>query len=275
MVDLRTRLEALRERLAFPEPTPGFDLLDVPQFTNSNVQSIAEVSQAQLHNWTSRGWIDLSGDANPGKGRRRFYTGADVLAVRFAAEMAPFGMIQVAKQVNQSIGWLKVRSFDLVCGLAGDLGRKLFVIPLGNDWLYVHDISALPEACPVYLTVELDLLVIQTLERLATVVDEEEPEPLGKPVPPTLAETQSEIEEFYSVWSTDNEGRRVYSGLTFEESQEFATLQPIANAEKLHDYDEGPFTLGWSKGQQKRYHELQDRHLEGAHLVTLQKMATK
>lgn len=275
MIDLATRLEALRERLAFPEPDLGFDLLDVPQFTNSNVQLIAEVSQAQLHNWTSRGWINLSGDANPGKGRRRFYTGEDVLAVRFAAEMAPFGMIQVAKQVNQSTGWLKVRSFDLAMGVAHDLGRKLYVIPLENDWLYIHDIIALPEVCPVYLTVELDLLIIQTLERLALVVDEEEIQSLGKPAPPTAEETQTEIEEFYSVWTTDHEGRRVHSGLTFEESQEFATLQTIATAEKLHNYDDGPFALGWSKEQQKRNYELQQRHLEGARLETLAKIATK
>lgn len=275
MIDLRTRLEALRERLAFPEPASSCDLLDVPQFTNLNVQAIAEVTQTQLHNWTSRGWINLSGDANPGKGRRRFYTGADVLAVRLAAEMAPFGMIQVAKQVHQTTGWLNHRAVELVCAAPVDLGRKLFVIMHETDWQYVHEISALPEACPIYLTVELDVLILQTLERLTCVVEEEELAPLGKPPPPSPKDLLAENEEFYGVWSIDIEGRRVRSGLTFEETEEFALLDQIAEAERLHDFDTGPLTFAWTVEQQKRHKELYARHVHGAQKVRMQKSIIK
>ncbi len=74
-------------------------LLGGSRFTRQNVIDVTGVAQHQLHNWVSRNWLTLSGEQNPGKGRRRLYAGSDAINVAFGLELQPFGLMQVADRL--------------------------------------------------------------------------------------------------------------------------------------------------------------------------------
>ncbi len=252
MNSLSDRLTRLRERLGIEGPALAHPVLDSPQFTNEDVLAVTGLSATQLHNWVSRGWVTIR-HQSPGKGRRRLFCGADVLAIELAAALAPFGMVQIADQLVR-FDRLAIRAKMMLDGAPIAEERPLFILFAGDDWLYVWPEAPLPECdTDAFLALSQDELIVRTLERLAYVVDGEAVPPKRLLKVPTADETQNQIDEFFGTWSEDEQGRKVATGLTFEETAEFFDLQPRYRSGSL------------SREERQRYYALSEKHTEAAH----------
>ena len=145
-------------------------ILEDGLFTRRNVMDASGAAAHQLHNWVARGWLTLSGDQNPGRGRRRLYSGCDVIAVALGLELQPFGMMQVAEQVARS-QQISARAYRMLQDPSFESGRALAIVPSGelNGWSYIvfgpgtaragHDFRAA-------VIIDVDRMILETLERL-------------------------------------------------------------------------------------------------------------
>jgi hypothetical protein len=155
------------------------DLLQVARFTRKDVSAVTSVADHQLHNWVARKWLTLSGEQSPGKGRRRLFTGSDALTIAFGLELQPFGLMQVADLLSRTQQVPK-RAYRMLLDPAFTCGRAIAIVPSpeGDGWLYVpygpgtaqlgHDFRAA-------VIVDVDRLILETLERLLTVLQSGKP----------------------------------------------------------------------------------------------------
>ena len=169
---LTHRIIRLRQ-LASSDSLLREQLLHQARFTRRHVMEITGVAHHQLHNWVSRKWLTLTGEQNPGKGRRRLYAGSDVINVAFGLELQPFGMMQVADRLARSQQITK-RAYRMLLDPNFDSGRAYAVVPSEEgDWRYVafgpgtarsgHDFAAA-------VIVDLDRIILETLERLVPLI---------------------------------------------------------------------------------------------------------
>ena len=169
---LTHRIVRLRQ-LANSDSLMREQLLHQSRFTRQHVMEVTGVAHHQLHNWVSRKWLTLTGEQNPGKGRRRLYAGSDVINVAFGLELQPFGMMQVADLLARSQQITK-RAYRMLLDPDFESGRAYAVVPSGEgDWRYVafgpgtarsgHDFAAA-------VIVDLDRIILETLERLVSLV---------------------------------------------------------------------------------------------------------
>ena len=169
---LTHRIIRLRQ-LASSDSQMREQLLHRSRFTRRHVIEVTGVAHHQLHNWVSRKWLTLTGEQNPGKGRRRLYAGSDVINIAFGLELQPFGMMQVADLMARSQQITK-RAYGMLLDPGFESGRAYAVVPSGEgDWRYVafgpgaarsgHDFAAA-------VIVDLDRIILETLERLVPLV---------------------------------------------------------------------------------------------------------
>jgi hypothetical protein len=249
MSDLSARLETLRQH-ADVGPLARIDLIDHAQFTNSDVEAACHVSATQLHNWVSRGWIKLA-SATPGRGRRRLYSGKDAVAVAIAAALQPFGMMQIAEQMNREMR-IPDRAYQLLIGLnKPDYVLAITPDPEGDDWLYTAITPKTTPAdlpCPGFVLLEVDRLIIETLENLVRILNDEKVEPRKFPKKPTPEESEDEYLAEMGMAYRDEEGRRIFRGLTVEESVEYQAFK------------EGDRSFRFDPDKQQRYYDLQEKN---------------
>lgn len=172
-MSLAARVAKLRE-LANDDSPRLRRILHQPQFTRKDVIEVTGVAEHQLHNWVSRRWITLSGEQHPGKGRRRLYTGKDAISIAFGLQLQPFGMMQVANRLSRARHMSK-RASSILLDRTFQWGRAVAIMPSPEEgkWLYVpfgpgtarerHDFRAA-------VILDVDRLILETLERLAIVV---------------------------------------------------------------------------------------------------------
>ena len=169
---LTHRIIRLRQ-LASSDSLLRDEILHQSRFTRQHVMEVTGVAHHQLHNWVSRKWLTLTGEQNPGKGRRRLYAGSDVINVAFGLELQPFGMMQVADLLARSQQITK-RAYRMLLDPAFESGRAYAVVPSGDgDWRYVafgpgtarsgHDFATA-------VIVDLDRIILETLEGLVSLV---------------------------------------------------------------------------------------------------------
>ena len=226
MIDYASRINALRAKAEWTPPLK-VSLLDDPIFTNSDVEAACYVTATQLHNWVSRGWIRLTA-ANPGRGRRRLYTGSDAIAVAVAASLQPFGMMQVAEQLVR-VHWVGARARNILTSPQLDPGLALAIVPMpdGTDWLYIQITADKPEPSipvPGRVVLDLDRLIVETLEKLLLAKAGEQVPQRPFPKTPTPTESEDEFLESTGAAYRDELGRRIYRGLTVEESAAYEAL---------------------------------------------------
>lgn len=145
-------------------------ILDLVQFTKQHVIDVTGVAAHQLHNWVARNWLSVAGEQRPGRGKRRLYSGCDVITVAFGLELQPFGMMHVADEL-----WRTQRITNRAHGMLLDpafvSGRAMAIVPSSDrrGWSYVsfgpgtarsgHDFIAA-------VIIDVDRLILETLERL-------------------------------------------------------------------------------------------------------------
>lgn len=179
-MSLTYRIARLRES-AGKGMSPGPPILDLVQFTRQQIIDVTGVAAHQLHNWVARKWLSLAGEQNPGKGKRRLYSGCDAITVAFGLELRPFGMMQVADEL-----WRTQRIANRAHGMLLDpafvSGRAMAIVPSadGRGWSYVsygrgtarsgHDFMAA-------VIIDVDRLILETLERLLQIMRSEQVPP--------------------------------------------------------------------------------------------------
>ena len=269
--DLSERLGALRDRLEIVpfEWAASAPLLTAPQFTGDDVIAVTDLTASQLHNWVSRDWGFRLSQGNPGKGKRRLFSGNDIIALSLAESLSPFNLVKVASQfirTNQISGRAALLLTDPTIRpdygifIWRDAGARA---DAETPWAYTPFGS--PDADKIgfaVVSLNLDGLIIETLERLAFIIE-------GLPVPakdrltaPTPEETAKATADFFGIHDTDEAGRPVLTGLTVEESHEFVLLESTPWRER-------------SGEQQERFDDLEAVHFEASHKKSLGKLRAK
>ena len=148
-------------------------LLDDPVFTRWDVSAIAEISDGQLKGILDRKQIVLSTLHNPGSGRRRMFTGADVLKIVVAVGLSRCGYPLEAVHVVADAVLLHASN-----KLSGRTQPRLWLmsypIAEGKSWSVtpVYDDEPEPPLPPFMHAVQADVVVDEVLRRLRTMVDE-------------------------------------------------------------------------------------------------------
>lgn len=229
------------------------EILDEPQFARRDVLELTGLSDAQLKNTLDRDLVSLANRHNPGTGRRRMFTGGDVLKLTVAHTMSAIGFPMrwshiIADQVER-------RAINRVIGLASGTDLMIATYPnaAGDDWAFVTLSSENQDPPGLPLAVQLlavDKLIDNTLAKLRALVADEPIPDLAFKFPELEPSPYSPENDFFRMWATDGEGRTIRTGLTFEETQELGSLEE-ANMKP---------GAGRDREAGRRYLDLHDKH---------------
>jgi hypothetical protein len=163
------------ERLDFNRFKEATRILDAAQFTRRDVLEVAGLKDAQLKNTLDRDLVRLREQHNPGTGRRRMFTGGDILKIAAAHAMSDIGFplkwsYLVADEIER-------RASHRLTGLVQANDLLLITYPMSNgDWARVPvsadtvDRPKLPVACQV---LEADRLITEVLAKLNALIADE------------------------------------------------------------------------------------------------------
>ncbi len=202
---------------------------DKPQFTVAEVCKITGATPKALEHFLtpSRGMVRLMGDwVNPGTGKRRIFTGGQVLQIAAAYAMKDIGFPQ-----RWSIGLadkVATRAKARTIGLAVQTEMSIVTYPMANgDWASIPvyremtETSNLPVAVQV---LDVDRLIDQVLAQLEAIV-------AGEDIPDfSIPDIAPEPNWFgpnggQRAWRKDGAGNWLLNGLTLEETREYMDLQ--------------------------------------------------
>lgn len=207
----------------------AFRIWDEPQFTVHDVCSLTGATPKAIEHFVdqSRNMVRLiTREANPGKGRRRLFTGGQVLMIKAAYVMNAIGFPQkfsasMAEQVMH-------RATGLTNGLAIQTKMHLISYPMANgDWAAIPiyaETEEEPQLPVVVQVLDVDRLVAETRAQLEAIIE-------GKEVPDfAVPEIKPEnpyspASNFFRAWEKDDLGRWKRVGLTWEESEELLALE--------------------------------------------------
>jgi len=234
-------------------------VLDEPQFPSDDVCSVIGVSAKQLEHAIDpkRAMLSLSIHIRERvQGKRRLFTGDDVLKIATLFASNGIGFSQrfahvLAEQVSR-------RAHARLCGLDTTPGLVFATFPMRetDDWAVVPLWEGRTEEPKLPLAVqliEIDRLINETVEKLLAIIEDKPLPDFAVPDPAIEASPWSPENDFFRMWDKDAQGRQVYVGLTFEQTQELIALQDLR--EKTRE-------------QSLRYLWLQEIH-EGARLTRL------
>lgn len=247
---------------------PYHGLLDVEQFSQADALAVTGLSGGQLKGILDRQQITLRSQHNPGTGRRRMFCGDDIIRLAAAYEASRIGfplrwVHTLAEQVITRMNWL--RAADVAGSpCAGPLAYATFPQGDGEDWALVPVVDGkaagpLPIGC-IYF--QVDRLLSEVQAKLKALIDDEPlPDysvPEVKPEDPYSKEVN-----FFLAWDKDDQGRDIYTGLTFEESGAFARLRDANLSENLSREEYEPLRQLRNKHEAARLKRVGNNIVEG------------
>lgn len=200
-------------------------LLDVQQFTAADVLAATGLTAGQLKGILDRSQITLSQNHNPGTGRRRMFTGKDIIALSAVRETGLIGFPLrwgnvLAQQVNAHAVRLHLEKAHKV--QTPHLMLAFYPSADGEDWAFAPlsdetDSDTLPTAFQV---LDVTRNVNQTMAKLQAIIDDQ---PLPDFTPPQPPEKPDNLfaprSNFMKLWEKDGSGAWRYVGLTFDETK--------------------------------------------------------
>jgi hypothetical protein len=219
-----------------------------PQFTVAEVCKITGATPKALEHFLNpaRGMVRLMGDwVNPGTGKRRIFTGSQVLQIAAAYVMNGIGFPQrfsagLAAHVSG-------RAKAMTIGLSTRRKVSIVTYPMSNgDWALVpiyegvKDEPTLPVAVHV---LDVDRLVHEVHQQLQAIV-------AGEDIPDfTIPDIPPEPNWFgpnggQRAWKKDDAGFWLLKGLTLEETREYMALQGWRLDGDELVYDDAPHLFG-------------------------------
>lgn len=235
-----------------------------PQFLVADVCKITGITPKALEHFIKRDLVRLIGPhANPGSGRRRVFSGGDVLMIAAAYAMSRIGFPQrfsrtlaetvKRRAINRSIG----ATFNQT-----DLVLATYPNSDGSDWIVIPLYNEKEEEPNLPVSVQLlnvDRLIDEVHAQLVAIVADEEVPDFSVPDPKPEPNPFSPASNFFRSWEKSKSGRWVYVGLTEEETDELLAMQGIAL-----DGDElvivNPDFGSRDRDERDRYLELHEKH---------------
>lgn len=224
--------------LIFAKLNDAHRILDEPQFSISDAAAVVGASVKAIEHMIDpkKQRVQLNGDhISPGSGRKRLFNGSDILKLAAAVVMSQIGFPQRWSVVLTDV--IDRRASNRITGLAEKSGLLIATYPMKNgDWAYVSlyaDGSGEETELPVAMQMlDVDRLIDETIAKLeaiirkAAVPDFSVPDPVPEPSP------FSPENDFFRMWDKDGEGRDVYVGLTYEQTQERERLKELWLADR-------------------------------------------
>lgn len=247
------------------EMVEGAGIWTHPQFLVADVCRIAGATPKALEHFLNpkRGLVRLSGPhVNPGTGRRRVFSGGQVLMIAAAYTMTRIGFPQryaylLAEDVERRAHFLSLPVAP------PETGMMLATYPMkdGEDWAVTRLFNEMAEEPKLPVAVHLldvDRLINEVRAQLEAIVADAEVPDFTVPDPKPEPNWYSPAANGSRAWAKSDSGRWVYVGLTEAETDELLDLQGsalegddlvIVNVER----DKTP-------EERDRYLELHDKH---------------
>ncbi len=146
-------------------------MLDYPEYSMGDVLEVTGLTKAQLLNWLSRNLVVLSTEHNPGHGRRRLYTGRDVLMICVAQKLSEIGLpIILVQNLSKSVAQ---RAEQLTTASGGLRGYTIVLYPVEDKWECVAGYDSGPQKLDVsnvgeiLVVLQIDQLIDRVFSELA------------------------------------------------------------------------------------------------------------
>ena len=203
---------------------------DAPQFTVAEVCQITGATPKALEHFLtpSRGLVRLMGEwVNPGTGKRRIFTGSQVLKIAAAYAMNRIGFPQRwSIELTELVGR---RATERTNGLAMRRQMTIVTYPTKDgDWTVVpiYDEQAEEPKLPVAAQMlDVDRLIDEVKEQLGAIVAGEDAPDFSSP---NIAPQENHFapkSNFFKMWEKEGAGNWLLVGLTLEESKEYMAIQ--------------------------------------------------
>lgn len=204
---------------------------DVPQFTVPDVCAITGTTPKAIEHFVNpkRALVCLLGDhANPGKGKRRIFSGGQVLMIAAAYTMNRLGFPQ---KFSMTMAEHVMHRASLRTGdLAQESGMTMLTYPMADgDWAVspiYNETKETPELPVAVQRLDVDRLIDQVHAQLSAIV-------AGEDIPdftiPDVApdDPYSPRSNLMKLWERDESGEWKYVGLTLEETRDLMTDEGI------------------------------------------------
>jgi hypothetical protein len=205
-------------------------ILDEPQFIVSDVCEITGATPKAIEHFVDpkRGLVHLVGDwVNPGTGKRRRFTGDQVLMIAAAYAVSRIGFPQRwSVQISDIVAR---RATGRINGLATNTEMTLLTYPLKNgDWAFeaiYRETDKEPTLPLAVMALDVDRLIDETLTQLLAIVNNEAIPDFSFPDPEIEPSPYSPKSNFFRSWEKSPSGRWVYVGLTEEETDEMLEIK--------------------------------------------------
>lgn len=235
------------------------------RFTVAHVCDVTGATPKAIEHFVNpkRGMVPLAGESvNPGTGRKRRFTGGQVLMIAAAYVMNRIGFPQ--RWSYQMAATVERRALNRAAGLlpaAPAPNMVIFTYPMANgDWAVTtideedDEDPRLPVASQI---LQVDRLIDEVHAQLTAVVEGKEvpsfavpdPEPQGNPFAPEV--------NWSKAWEKNEGGRWVYVGLSADETDELMDLQGVRLVgDKIAYFDREMD----SRDEKQRFLELHNKH---------------
>lgn len=217
---------------------------DEPQFLVPEVCKITGATPKALEHFLNpaRGMVRLMGDwVNPGTGKRRRFTGEQVLKIAAAYVMGDIGFPQRwSIELSEAVAR---RATGRTSGLATKTGMMIITYPIASgDWavvpVYAED-EVEPKLPLAVQSLDVDRLIDQVLAQLRAIV-------AGEDIPDfSVPDIEPEPNWFgpnggQRAWKKDEAGNWLLNGLTLDETREYMSLQGWRLIGDELTYDDAP-----------------------------------
>ncbi len=232
-----------------------------PQFLVADVCKITGTTPKALEHFVNpkRDLVRLIGPhVNPGTGRRRIFSGGQVLMIAAAFAMTRIGFPQ--RWVRTLADSVERRALNrTVPGGHWQTGLMIATYPMneGEDWAVIHLFNEMEKEPVLPVAVHLldvDRLIDQVKAQLEALIADEDVPDFTLPDPEPEPNPYSPASNFFRAWDKSKSGRWVYVGLTEEETDELLAMQGV----KINGDDLEHVSVGDGGGE--RYQELIDKH---------------
>ncbi|WP_424990872.1 hypothetical protein [Fluviibacterium sp. S390] len=232
-----------------------------PQFLVADVCKITGTTPKALEHFVSpkRGLVRLIGaHVNPGTGRRRIFSGGQVLMIAAAYTMSRIGFPQryvrtLAEDVERRAHFRGLPGGNLQTGM------KIATYPMneGDDWVVTRLFKEMGQEPVLPVAVHLldvDRLIDQVKAQLEAMIADEEVPDFTVPDPEPEPSPYSPASNFYREWEKSDKGRWIYVGLSEEETEELLAMQ----GSEIQGDD--LVIVGEGRGESERFLELIEKH---------------
>jgi hypothetical protein len=240
MIDVEKHFKALDE---------ASNIWRHPQFTVADVCQVTGATAKALEHFVDpkRDMVRLSGNlANPGKGKRRIFTGGQVLMIKAAYTMNALGFPQRFSRVMSET--VERRAISLTIGMSLEADMALITYPMTNgDWavIPVYGDKEPARKLPVaFQMMDVDRLISETKAQLESIVDGLEFPTFDIPDIEPEPNPYAPASNFFRMWKKDEAGNWLLVGLTLDETREYMALNGWTLDGDELGYAEAPHLFG-------------------------------